>query len=147
MLVKFLNGKEEHLPLEVARGFIASGQAEEIIPPVKKADWSNHWSLEVVGLQHPVLTLCLRRHTQVQGYTGHPDAVNERVEWPGGGRWRNFGVEVPREWVKEYSMAWEKNRALRGPWTGSKESDRADVVAAAERCAAELKARYEAARG
>jgi hypothetical protein len=147
MQVKFLNGEVAHLSIETARAFIAAGQAEEIIPPVKKADWSCHWSVECVGLQYPVLTLVLRRHTLIQGYTGVPDAVNERVEWPGGGRWKHFGVEVPHEWVTEYRIAWEKNRALRGPWLGSKESDRAEAAAAAERCAAELKARYDAAKG
>lgn len=56
-------------------------------------------------------------------YIGPPKEINDRVTWPGGGRWLNgFGRECPADVAKEYDKRWKENDDLRVPKIEESES-------------------------
>jgi hypothetical protein len=133
MKVHFQNGREEYLPHDVARGFIAAGLATEVIPTPKPVDNSPHFSVELIGLECPTLTIVMRRGTSITGFSGHPDSINDRQDWEGGGRFRQFGIAVPADVCEKYKHAWKANPALRGPHPGQDKTNYEEAKAAAEK--------------
>jgi len=132
MKVKYTSGpkagQEEHVSNEIGRVIVGTGLAEEVetslfpkfgdfkIPEPKWAVLVTRGS-EAVDNPNPVkmLVIEMRLADTIARFSGHPNIVNARREWQGGGVWLSgFGRECPKALVDEYRHEWERHPELRG---------------------------------
>jgi len=121
-------GVIDEVPNELGRSLINSGQATAVLDRSIKRTYSpTAVTWEIVT--HPFVgvrffagevgcTDGTRRKQYSCTYMGHPDNVNEKKVWEGGGRFVVFGREVPEEIVKQYREMWKANKNLRAPQQG-----------------------------
>jgi hypothetical protein len=124
-----LNGEISNVRGDIAREMVKLGVAEIIgespaevaarLPkPGDAVTPEPRWSVEVVGLEtkHLAIQMLIGVQNNQTLYIGHPDSVNARKEWPGGGRYLNgFGRAVPDEIAREYKRQWKASESLRAP--------------------------------
>jgi hypothetical protein len=123
MKIRYLsNSKEDHVENQLGRSLINAGLAEACADPTApgcgpKPDVTPRWSVVVTGGTQSPKYVCIQLQVagSIQQYIGHPKHVNARKEWQGGGRWLNFGREVPEAIVKEYKKLWNDHEELRAP--------------------------------
>src|SRR5580693_3436326 len=99
MLLKFhATGETMHVENAHARAFIASGLAEEIKQEKPKPDLTPRWAVDILNRQgeNPTLAVVMKVGPNHTHYTGKPEEINRRHEWPGGARYLSgFGRECP----------------------------------------------------